>query len=476
MKKLLTVTSVVLGLIAVGAVSANANSGATQTVHAASYQNIMTMPDYGARSNAVVNVKGAYGIADKKYKQSNSTPKTYTVTAGTNKGTKWKTAFYLPQKTIVSSNNPSHKKQSYFAGSAAQGFTMDKAGNMYLAFSKRNGNGAKTGFLYGGYIMRLDTTALAKLKKNPKLLISNPTALISGNHMRFSNIDSAFCSGSLAYDPVSQKVKFIVAYNFGNKSADAFLSSHPVQIASVNPNSLRRESTAKYLMYDGLSKHYNAPSNLAFDNNGNFYTVAAASLTTTKGTAYIVNQGQRSGSSYRVRQLGMSIKPVLSTQLQGISVDNDRLYFNSNSAYMSISLSKYLKNAMTPSMANSAQSWMGVEANTLSGSRETENFVSFGGVKYGVLTYPNEVIMSANGATTAAKKKVVKVHYYPGYGIAIWNTYKENRKCIVRNGKGVKLQHGTSWKYFSKVYYGGHYWYDLGGSQWMSGEFLTEVK
>lgn len=473
-KNLLATTGVVLSMLAAGALFTTTNS-ANNSVSAAS--NIQVKSNYGARSNATVNVKGVKGVADKKYStKSSTTARTYKVTAGTNKGTSWKTAFFLPQKAITSTNNPSNKKQTYFAGSAAQGFAMDRSGNMYLAFSRRNSNGAKTGYLYGGYIMRLDTTALAKLKANPKLLITKPTALLSGKHMRFSNLDSAFCSGSLAYDPASKKVKFFVAFSKGGNS---YLKSHPVQMATVNPTTLKRESTAKFYLYDALSKHYSAPNVLAFDNSGNFYTAAAASLLTTKGTAYIITQGKRSGSSYKVEQLGMSIKPVLSTQLQGISIDGDRFYINSNSAYMSFSLSNYLKNAMTPSKAGSAQSWMGVEANQLSGNRETENYAALNGTKYGVLTYPNEVIMSAAAKKPAAKKtasKTVQVVYHPGYGIAIWNTYKDGRKVVKRNGKMVTLKHGTKWKYFTKVSYKGTNWYNLGGAQWLQGTYLKEVK
>ncbi|WP_155286356.1 hypothetical protein [Lacticaseibacillus zhaodongensis] len=393
MKKSATITTALLAaMLAVGAATQVSFSGtsASQTVQAVS--NIRQRESYAARSNATINTHGAKGIANNRYSHSNFKPKTYKVTAGSKKGAKWSTALYLPTKTIRSNNNPSHKTQSYFAGSPAEGYTMDKSGNMYFAFSRRNGNASKTGYLYNGYIMRLDTYAIKKLKSNKNLLSSNPQSLIKGNHVRFSNLDSAFCSGSLAYDRKTNKIKFMVAYSNGS---DSFLSRHPVQLATVNPNSLRRESTAKFYLQDPVTHHYTAPNVLAFDNSGNFYAAAAASLTTTHGTAYIIQQGVRkSNGSYSFRQLGMTIKPVLSTQLQGISIDNDRFYITSNSAYVSFSLSKYLQNAETPAKAGSANSWLGLETAQLSGAREVENLAAHNGAKYMVMTYPSEVVQA----------------------------------------------------------------------------------
>ncbi|WP_297816169.1 SLAP domain-containing protein [uncultured Lactobacillus sp.] len=62
---------------------------------------------------------------------------------------------------------------------------------------------------------------------------------------------------------------------------------------------------------------------------------------------------------------------------------------------------------------------------------------------------------------------VVKVHYKPGYGIAVWS----------QPGKGVipgkYLKHGTSWKYFQTANVGGLLWYNLGGNQWVSAQYTT---
>ncbi|WP_054777083.1 hypothetical protein [Lacticaseibacillus saniviri] len=79
-----------LGLVTVGVLSAP-NAVKTVTVQAAS--NIYQMPDYSARSNAVVNTRGVKGIENGKYLQGNATPKSYKVTAGTQAGSQWHTAF-----------------------------------------------------------------------------------------------------------------------------------------------------------------------------------------------------------------------------------------------------------------------------------------------------------------------------------------------------------------------------------------------
>ncbi|MHA3065179.1 hypothetical protein [Lacticaseibacillus saniviri] len=460
-----------LGLVTVGVLSAP-NAVKTVTVQAAS--NIYQMPDYSARSNAVVNTRGVKGIENGKYLQGNATPKSYKVTAGTQAGSQWHTAFYLHNHDIVSANNPTGKKITYFANAAPQGFTMDDAGNMYFALSRRNANGASTGYLYQGYIMRLDTTAISMLMKNPTLLRTNPNAL--GNHMRFSIIDGSFSSGAFAFDPATQKIKFLVAYNFGNKSADQFLSNHPVQMATVNPTSLVREKTDKFYLYDAGSHHYSSPNTLAFDRNGNFYTAAAASLTTTNGLAYLLTQGVRQGNSYSVREMGMSIKPILANQLQGISIDHNRLYIASNSAYLSLDLNAYLSRAYTPSAASSANSWMNLEVNQLAGSRETENTVGSNGVKYIMMTTPNEVVMSkapasqpSNNGKVQAIKGVIQVHYVKGYGIAVW---KQPGKYPLAK----KLAHGTSWKVFAKTTVNGHAWYNLGGNQWLDSTYAILKK
>ena len=389
MKKSRLFAASIAALLMAGGVALSTTTLNSQSVAAAS--NIRQRTNYTKRSNAYVNTKGAKGIANLHYKQgSTAYSKTYRVTAGTTKGAKWTTAFYLPLKNLTSKANPSHKNTSYFATNAPQGFTMDKSGNMYFAFSRKNSNRGKTGYLYNGYIMKVDAYAVKKLKGNRKLLTTNPNSLIKSGHVKFSNMNWAFCSGSLAWDPKTNRLKFLVAYN--NPSA-SFLRSHPEQMVSVNPSSLKFESTYKFYLHDTVTGQYSSPNVLAFDNNGNYYTVAAAQLNTSHGNCYIIHQGVRQGNGYSDRELGMTIKPILSTQEQGISIDNDRFYITSNSAYISFSLSKYLKNAFTPSMAGSAGSWLGVETAQLAGARESENVVARNGVKYMAMTWPNEVVM-----------------------------------------------------------------------------------
>lgn len=430
--------------------------------------NIFQKQDYSKRSNAQLNVRGVKGTNDKAYSRGTMKWHGYKSTQGTNKGASWATAFFLPDKNITSNNNPSRKNTSYFATNAPQGFTMDPQGNMYFAFSRRNSNGASTGYLYNGYIMRVDAYAVSVLKKNPHMLRTNPQSLIRSNHIRFSNMDWAFCSGSLAYDPATKSLKFLVAYSKGG----AFLKTHPVQMAQVNPNSLKRVGTAKFFMHDVVTGQYLAHNLLAFDNQGNFYTGAATSLNTTHGDAYIIIRGQRHGNSYTAVQQGMALKPTLNHQLQGMSVDGNRLYLTSNSAYMSINLTNYLRYANVPSKAASANSWIGLEVNRISGNREWENVVGHAGQKYAALAWPNEVLVNGK-AKKAFRKNVVTVKYHPGYGIAIWTKPTAGRKPVKRNGKNVTLKHGTAWKFFKTQKVGNVTWYNLGGNQWLEGKYLV---
>ncbi|WP_297816171.1 SLAP domain-containing protein [uncultured Lactobacillus sp.] len=61
----------------------------------------------------------------------------------------------------------------------------------------------------------------------------------------------------------------------------------------------------------------------------------------------------------------------------------------------------------------------------------------------------------------------VTVHYKPGYGIAVWSQPGKNAIA------GKYLKHGTSWKYFKVANVNGTVWYNLGGNQWVSGQYLT---
>ncbi|KRM72239.1 C39 family peptidase [Lacticaseibacillus brantae] len=76
-------------------------------------------------------------------------------------------------------------------------------------------------------------------------------------------------------------------------------------------------------------------------------------------------------------------------------------------------------------------------------------------------------------ATTATQMSVapsqVTINYVPGYGIAMWSTYMSNRQVV-----GHTLPHGSVWKVFKVVEADGQKWYNLGGNQWVSGQYLLE--
>ncbi|MCG4282486.1 immunoglobulin-like domain-containing protein [Lacticaseibacillus saniviri] len=65
----------------------------------------------------------------------------------------------------------------------------------------------------------------------------------------------------------------------------------------------------------------------------------------------------------------------------------------------------------------------------------------------------------------------VYVNYVPGYGIAVWDTYKDGRKIT-----GTKLQHGTAWKYYKTATINGEKWYNLGGDQWIQASYTSATK
>lgn len=66
-------------------------------------------------------------------------------------------------------------------------------------------------------------------------------------------------------------------------------------------------------------------------------------------------------------------------------------------------------------------------------------------------------------------KAVAKIHYTPGYGIAVWN--QPNGKPLSK-----KLKHGTSWKTFGRKVVNGHVWYNLGGNQWFDSTYANLTK
>ncbi|MHA3065488.1 hypothetical protein [Lacticaseibacillus saniviri] len=69
--------------------------------------------------------------------------------------------------------------------------------------------------------------------------------------------------------------------------------------------------------------------------------------------------------------------------------------------------------------------------------------------------------------STQKLNSVVKINYVPGYGIAVWNSPKSGRHVT----KHALLKHGTSWKAVSRAVVNGHAWYNLGGNQWLDGNY-----
>lgn len=68
---------------------------------------------------------------------------------------------------------------------------------------------------------------------------------------------------------------------------------------------------------------------------------------------------------------------------------------------------------------------------------------------------------------------VAKVTYIKGYGIQVWDSYQHGQIVTNPNGTAKKLAHGTRWKVFATVQHDGHNWYNLGGDQWVDGNFVT---
>ena len=80
----------------------------------------------------------------------------------------------------------------------------------------------------------------------------------------------------------------------------------------------------------------------------------------------------------------------------------------------------------------------------------------------------NQWIAAKDVSNTVPYKTVVKVHYVPGYGIAVWNTYKAGRKPT-----GKYLKDGTKWKTFmSAIDDNDVTWVSVGTNQWVQTQYL----
>lgn len=76
----------------------------------------------------------------------------------------------------------------------------------------------------------------------------------------------------------------------------------------------------------------------------------------------------------------------------------------------------------------------------------------------------------SNYQAPSQKQGVIRVKYRPNYSINIWTSPTNPRWT------GKRLKHGTSWRYFATVQANGRTWYNLGGSQWIDGKYVTVVK
>ncbi|ERL66293.1 peptidoglycan recognition protein family protein [Schleiferilactobacillus shenzhenensis] len=70
-----------------------------------------------------------------------------------------------------------------------------------------------------------------------------------------------------------------------------------------------------------------------------------------------------------------------------------------------------------------------------------------------------------NGGPTAFRG-VGRINYVPHYGIAVWRN--EGSRIA-----GKYLPHGSSWQLFGKKTVNGVTWYNVGGDQWISGQYVV---
>lgn len=71
--------------------------------------------------------------------------------------------------------------------------------------------------------------------------------------------------------------------------------------------------------------------------------------------------------------------------------------------------------------------------------------------------------INSNGSSNS---KAITIKYVPGYGIALWNGYGASRKFA-----GRTLANASSWAVYGEKYVDGEYWYNLGGDQWVEGQY-----
>lgn len=78
-----------------------------------------------------------------------------------------------------------------------------------------------------------------------------------------------------------------------------------------------------------------------------------------------------------------------------------------------------------------------------------------------------EIGNSGSGSTgNQAFRGVGRINYVPGYGIAVW---RNDGSRIA----GKYLAHGSAWQLYAKKTVNGVTWYNLGGDQWISGQYVV---
>lgn len=78
---------------------------------------------------------------------------------------------------------------------------------------------------------------------------------------------------------------------------------------------------------------------------------------------------------------------------------------------------------------------------------------------------------AAQPQTPTAVKSVVKINYQGRGGVAVWDSYQASRKLT-----GKYLPKNSSWRSFAQIKPTGetYTWYNLGGNQWVSGQYALE--
>lgn len=80
-------------------------------------------------------------------------------------------------------------------------------------------------------------------------------------------------------------------------------------------------------------------------------------------------------------------------------------------------------------------------------------------------TNKNQNQSSSTDVKSTPVNGTLQINYVPGYSIAVWGKPGQDRIA------GKYLKHGTSWKFYAIATANGHTWYNLGGNQWIDGNY-----